>query len=305
MTSVVKLEPITISKVGGEYRLSGVRVGKVLVLSTLAAVEEQIAGAMGKEEACFEGYGKVVGLDLEYNRSSGVGTKLGTVQLAFKDVTIVIQMALLGGKSNKPDTDQVPATLQNLLGDANYAKVGVGIKDDARLLSVALGTPVNGCIELSVLAWTLAHKSLKRAAATLPGCVSLGDLCEAYTEIRLCKDKGKAIPDWSVEVLDDALVHYAAMDAIGSRAVYSSLMPITSKYDDSEKSTLGRVWTFNVNKDTVLDIDGQTWKVVDPLDPKHVQCVMEELKKVQRLVAIKDKKIRELEESLAKVQISK
>ncbi|KIM87844.1 hypothetical protein PILCRDRAFT_85673 [Piloderma croceum F 1598] len=172
MTSVVKLEPITISKVGG----------KVLVLSTFTVVEEQITEAMGKEEAHFEGYSKVVGMDLKYNRSSSVGIQLGMVQLAFEDVTIIIQMVLLGGKY------------------------------DTCLLLVALGTPVNGCIELSVLTWMLPHKSLKWVAATLPGCVSLGDLCEAYTEIRLCKDKGKAILDWSVEVLGNALVHCEYLD---------------------------------------------------------------------------------------------
>ena len=76
--------------------------------------------------------------------------------------------------------------------------------EDTKMLCAAYHISMSNCVELSVIAWRLAGSNLYRKATPLPGCVSLADLCEIFTDIRLHKDK--TIPDWNIAHLTDDMI---------------------------------------------------------------------------------------------------
>lgn len=164
--------------------------GEVLLVRT----PEELASVMPLLER-----ERVIGFDTETRPSFRKGriNAPSLVQLATEEAVILVQLSWL------PLTDELAA----LLSDPDHVKTGVAIGDDMRELSKLHPFTPAGLADVGAFARAqrIPSQGLRTLAANLFG-------------LRI--SKGPQCSNWSVKVLSQRQILYAATDAWISRAIY-------------------------------------------------------------------------------------
>ena len=136
-----------------------------------------------------EATGNVVGFDMEWEPSIGVGTENppATVQLAAGRVVLVCQ--ILHGQRSVPK--KIPASLANILSDSTVQKVGAGIGGDKTKLEKFYGTTMSSTTDLRTLAITRGVDAGRSKG--------LADMCSHFLGQKLCKEN--RISAWNTKKL--------------------------------------------------------------------------------------------------------
>ena len=124
------------------------------------------------------------------------------MQLAAGDRVLVVP--LLHAASSLLAAASSP--LARVLADPSIAKVGVGVRADARKLSKDWGLAVEGLVDLAQEARSLG----------LPGVRSLASAAEHLAGAALSKAKATALSNWEQDAArwSRAMLPYAALDAL-------------------------------------------------------------------------------------------
>ncbi len=153
-----------------------------------------------------------VGLDLEWAPTMvrGQQARVSLLQLATPARCLILRAGQLAAAAAEPETtpacaavaepSPLPPALTALLEDENVAKVGRGIRDDARMLRAQFSCDVAGVTELP------GRTSLKELARSVGGLVP---------------PKSSCMTNWDARELSQEALSYAAFDAIASAAVFA------------------------------------------------------------------------------------
>lgn len=161
----------------------------------------------------------LIGFDTETRPSfrKGQNYNVALMQLSTRDTCFLFRLNKLG----------VPGCLKDLLEDASATKVGLSIHDDFRNLNKSCHIEPAGFIELQQYAtkWNIADKSLSKLYGILFGR-------------RLSKTQ--RLTNWEADVLTEAQLNYAALDAFACIRIYEYLRddnfdPESSIYQTDEK----------------------------------------------------------------------
>lgn len=167
--------------------------GESIVVEDQDAIEELVK--LLKKES-------VIGFDTETKPAfkKGVVYQVSLLQLSTIDKAYLFRLNKLG----------FHPSLIDLLEDSNVLKVGVGIRDDLRLLKRLKDFKPNGFVELQTVATDLGFEeiSLKKLAALL-------------MQIRI--SKRQRLSNWESEELSTGQVLYAATDAWAALEIYYKL----------------------------------------------------------------------------------
>ena len=159
----------------------------------------------------------VLGLDAEWRPVFVAGAKptLGTIQLSTATHAIVIQFSALVRSPRGVGTHQ--NCLQRLLSRTDVTFVGMGVKEDLRLLQMSVVGNVNPRSRFVEL------KSYGAAAGVVVPGGLLGLAQEVLVGIAKWKSKRLQMSNWTASPLTWDRVVYAAMDAWVGRAVWAGL----------------------------------------------------------------------------------
>lgn len=151
----------------------------------------------------------VIGLDIEWKPSFDRGTPQGkaAVMQICGDMNRCYVLHIIHSG--------IPGSLQSLLEDSTYIKVGVGIDNDAVKVFHDHNVSIKSVEDLS----SLANQKL----GGVPKQWSLSSLVETFTCKQLLKPKKIRLGNWEFNPLSKAQLQYAATDAFASWYIYEVL----------------------------------------------------------------------------------
>jgi hypothetical protein len=151
----------------------------------------------------------------EQHASRGHGKNgCATLQLATRDVCVVVQLLHALGARTPPDDPPAPAPqeLAELLASDDVLKVGVGVDEDARRLAAAWDLRCGGLVDLRVLAEREGMQGR-----------SLSDLAAEAGAGALDKTWALRCSDWASRALSRAQLRYAAGDALAAARILHAM----------------------------------------------------------------------------------
>ncbi|KAK9671267.1 hypothetical protein RND81_12G018200 [Saponaria officinalis] len=151
----------------------------------------------------------IVGLDTESQKP------VSTLQLCVSHNCLIYQLT---------HSPEIPSSLREFLGDPNWVFSGVGVGSDVKLLAKDYDLVVANKVDVSRVAAEMkkvrVNAGLKEVAKTVLGW-----------EVEKCKEI--TMSQWGNEVLDDAQVMYACLDAFVSYQLAKELSNCPG-FDDNE-----------------------------------------------------------------------
>ncbi|XP_021749162.1 Werner Syndrome-like exonuclease isoform X1 [Chenopodium quinoa] len=184
--------------------------GRIVYSRTTEEVEEATLEILKFLEArkCETGRA-VLGLDIEWKPSFDRGIPQGKAAV----------MQICGGMHHcyvlHIIHSGIPGSLQSLLEDSTYIKVGVGIDNDAVKVFHDHNVSIKSLEDLS----SMANQKL----GGVPKQWSLSSLVETFTCKQLLKPKKIRLGNWEADPLSKAQLRYAATDAFASWYLYEVL----------------------------------------------------------------------------------
>ena len=147
---------------------------------------------------------KILGFDTETKpsfRAHSPRNKVAILQLSAGEKNYIFRLQLLG----------IPKELADILSDPNIIKVGAAVKEDVRGLNAYTSFEGKGFVDLQEMVgkYGIEVKSLKKMAAII-----LGERIS----------KSQQLSNWEAQVLTEAQLRYAAIDAWVCREMYLTLI---------------------------------------------------------------------------------
>ena len=137
------------------------------------------------------------------------------LQISDAEIVLLVRLQRIGS---------MPQLLKDVLANPAIAKCGVGVLEDARKLAVDHGLEVKSCVELQTPAtqWKYTTKGLGLSAIS-------------YTVLGAPLEKKQSIRggNWDAEILSDAQIRYAALDAYSGHQI---LYEIWQRHYPAEKT---------------------------------------------------------------------
>ena len=140
-----------------------------------------------------------VGFDIEWEpqfvskKNGGTENETAVLQLAVENSCLVLHVYHM---------DKLPKSLELVLGDKDFLKVGSGIKQDGSKLKRDLGLDVEGVTDIQLMAKEIDPSMRKTGLKAL-----------AQTFLRIELDKTTAMSSWEKYPLTFTQIKYAALDA--------------------------------------------------------------------------------------------
>lgn len=168
--------------------------GEIILVETQAGARRALA-LLSQE--------KMVGFDTETKPAFTKGESYtpALLQLATKERAFIFRLKYF----------EIPSELTEFLSNPNILKVGVGIADDLSALKKIMTFTPQGFIELSAEARKMKVMN-----------EGLRALTAIFLERRLLK--GATRSNWEREVLTDAQISYAAIDALVGLLIYEKMI---------------------------------------------------------------------------------
>jgi ribonuclease D len=147
--------------------------------------------------------GGMVGFDTETKPSfkKGNANSVALLQLASNDIALIIKVKSIG----------IPKTLIKFLQNEKILKIGAAIHDDIKSLQKIKPFTPRGFIDLQNFAKekNIESKSVRKLAAIV---------------LNVRVSKSQQLSNWESEILTDAQLQYAAIDAWICREIYNKMI---------------------------------------------------------------------------------
>ncbi|KAK9140987.1 hypothetical protein Scep_010668 [Stephania cephalantha] len=210
--------PLKPADVNGECQAIKFK-GRVVYSRTVAEVEKATTELLGTIESKGNGLDPIaLGFDIEWRPTfrRGVAPRKAAVMQICADASTCYVMHIIHSG--------IPSTLQSLLEDPKYVKVGVSIANDAVKIWKDYKVCVKSVKELSSLA------NLKVRGD--PRNWSLSSLTEMLTCKQLEKPNKLRLGNWEAQILSMGQLQYAATDAFVSWHLYQILQSLPDIVND-------------------------------------------------------------------------
>ena len=189
---------LSVEKTIGKEELSGLKVeefrGRVFVADTILKAEEAVD--------CLSSF-RELGFDTETRPSYKKGClfKVALIQLSTGDTCFLFRLNKIG----------FPDCLVRLLSDPGICKIGLSLRDDFLSMSRRKKFSPQGFLDLQTIVqqYGIKDQSLQKVYAIL-------------FEKRI--SKGQRLTNWEAEILTEAQMKYAALDAWACLKVYEKLI---------------------------------------------------------------------------------
>ncbi|KNA14724.1 hypothetical protein SOVF_104710 [Spinacia oleracea] len=197
--------------------------GRIVYSRSTEEVEEATLQILEFLEAQKRKSGRaVLGLDIEWKPSFDRGIPQGkaAVMQICGDMNICYVLHIFHSG--------IPGSLQSLLEDSTYIKVGVGIDNDAVKVFHDHNVSIKSLEDLS----SLANQKL----GGVPKQWSLSSLVETFICKQLLKPKKIRLGNWEADPLSKAQLQYAATDAFASWFLYEVLQSFQELPENQKKN---------------------------------------------------------------------
>ncbi|KAF2209924.1 hypothetical protein CERZMDRAFT_69751 [Cercospora zeae-maydis SCOH1-5] len=218
----------------------------------------------------------VLGFDLEWEIHSNLYKSpakkcVSLIQIAAEDKICLIHVALFSGDKNE---QLLPPSLKTILEDANVAKAGVNVSNDALRIKHCLGVDMRGIFELSHM-----YRLVKTPDQVSFKMVNMAEQVQNTLLLPLKKDEVR-VSAWS-KSLSGQQCAYAAADAYAGFRLFYQLdnlrkdlrptPPRPAYYETMQPIVLGNGTALKAAKESKLDID--------EADPDSVSALRDMLEK--------------------------